>query len=172
MDTHELPLSNDNRYLLRNLYLDACRVTVHYVCAILCTTIMTPKMTFTSLCTGWYAGSTAPYVRWRRFYISKRKLSRGAWTGPRINLTNRTSRPETTPPKMALNHAVLLTLSVCLNELMHFWLIERFCAVSLFRFLSIMAVGAMSVAFSSHFFDFHASCAAFLSRVGYRNFCT
>ena len=153
MDTHELPLSNDNRYLLRNLYLDACRVTVHYVCAILCTIKMTPKMTFTSLYTGWYGHSTAAYVKSRRFYMSKRKLSRGAWTGPRINLTNRTSRPETTPPKMALNHAVLLTLSVCLNELMHCWLIDIFCAVSLFRFLSIMAVGAMSVAFSSHFFS-------------------
>ena len=153
MDTHELTLSNGNRYLLRNLYLDACRVTLHYVCAILCTIKMTPKMTFTSLCTGWYARSTAAYVRSRRFYMSKRKLSRGAWPGRRINWTKRTTQPKITPPKMAPNHAVLLTLSVCVNELMHCWLIDIFCAVSLFRFLSIMAAGAMSVAFSSHFFS-------------------
>ena len=146
---------------------------MHYVCAILYTIAMTPKMTFTPFCTGCYARCTAVYVRSHRFYISKGKLSRGAWTGPRINLTNRTSRPETTPPKMALNHAVLLTLSVCLNELMHCWLIDIFCAVSLFRFLSIMAAGAMSVAFSSHFFfDFDASRAAFLSCVGCRSFRT
>jgi hypothetical protein len=172
MDAHELTLSNDNRYLLRNLYLHACRVSVHYVCAILCTIKMTPKVTFTSLCTGWYAHSTAAYVKSRRFYMSKRKLLRGAWTSPRINWTKRTTQPKITPPKMAPNRAVLLTLSVCLYQPMHHWLIVRFCAVFQFRFLSITAVGAMSVAFSSHFFDFHASRAAFLSRVTYRSFCT
>ena len=133
---------------------------------------MTPKMTFTLLCTGCYARSTAVYVRSRRFYISKRKLSRVVWTGRRINWTKRPSQPEITPPKMALNRAVLLTLFVCLYEPMHHWVVERFCAVSVLRFWSIMAAGAMSVAFSSHFFDFDASRAAFLFRVGCRSFRT
>ena len=65
-------------FLCIRLYLEACRLTVHYVFALLCTIEMTPKMTFTPLCTGCDAGSTAAYVRSRRFYISKRKLSRGA----------------------------------------------------------------------------------------------
>jgi hypothetical protein len=66
---------------LPNIYLDACRLTVHYVCAILCTIEMTPKMTFTLLCTGCYARYTVLYVRSRRFYISKRKLSRVGLNG-------------------------------------------------------------------------------------------
>jgi hypothetical protein len=38
-------------------------------------------------------------------------------------------------------------------------------AVSVLRFWSIMAAGAMLVACSLHFFDFDASSAAFLFRV-------
>ena len=167
MHNFEPRLCNDNRCLQRNVYLDACRVTVHYVCAILCTTMefWNDPQNDLYFFMYWLLRS---FYRWLReiTQILHKQAEVVAWSlneashkiheahlATRIHAAQNGNQPRCPPYPF-----LFAFMNQCITD--------TCCAVSVLWFVSIMEVCAMSVALLSHFFDFDASRAAFL---GYRS---